>query len=71
MIARARGARTRVLVGFHMRWHAQAIEARRLVRSGALGAIEIIRSVWSNPIRLQRALPSWRERRETGGGCLI
>jgi predicted dehydrogenase len=71
MIARARAARTKVMVGFHMRWHAQAIEARRLLRAGALGEIEVIRSVWSNPIRLARALPAWRERRDSGGGCLI
>jgi len=71
MIARACGAGVKVMVGFHMRFHGQAMEARRRLRAGELGVIEAVRSVWSNPIRLQRDLPAWRERRETGGGCLI
>lgn len=71
MIARARGADRKVVVGFHMRWHRQARAAREMLRSGQLGAIEIVRGVWTNSIRLDRDLPSWRGSRETGGGALI
>jgi predicted dehydrogenase len=61
----------RVMVGFHMRFHHQTRRARAMVRAGELGPIELIRGIWTNPIRLARDLPPWRDRRESGGGSLV
>jgi len=60
----------KLLVGFHMRWHPLVLQARELIRSGALGPIESVRSVWNSP-RQDAGLPDWRWRRATGGGALI
>ncbi|MGQ0633371.1 MAG: Gfo/Idh/MocA family protein [Planctomycetaceae bacterium] len=58
------------MVGFHMRWHPQILQARRLLRQGALGTIECIQGTWSCDAR-RHALPAWRNHWDTGGGCLI
>jgi myo-inositol 2-dehydrogenase / D-chiro-inositol 1-dehydrogenase len=61
---------TRALMGLHMRWHRLIRRARDYVRSGELGAIESIRSVWYSP-RPDRNIPGWKTRRVDGGGCLV
>ncbi len=71
MIERARRSDRTVVVGFHMRWHRQVRRALEALRSGRLGAVELIRAVRTNPLRTERNLPDWRNRRETGGGALI
>jgi myo-inositol 2-dehydrogenase/D-chiro-inositol 1-dehydrogenase len=71
MIEKARQSDRKVVVGFHMRWHRQVRHAREVLRSGRLGAMELIRGIWTNPLRSDRDLPEWRGRRETGGGGLI
>lgn len=71
LIERARCSDRRVLVGHHMRHHRQILHARRQLKAGALGEVELVRAVWSHPLRLVRDLPSWRGERATGGGSLI
>jgi predicted dehydrogenase/glycosyltransferase involved in cell wall biosynthesis len=67
--AAARTSRA-VMTGFHMRFHRLVGGLRAAIRSGRLGKIESIRSVWNSP-RADLDLPGWRRRRETGGGALI
>lgn len=66
----SRRANARVMVGFHMRFHRLVQAARAVLRTGALGSIESIRSVWNSP-RRDEGLPSWRRRRAEGGGALV
>ena len=70
IVEASRSARGIVVTGFHMRWHRLIREAREAVRSGKLGRIESIRSVWNSP-RDDEGLPAWRHRRTSGGGALF
>ena len=63
-------SRARVVMGLHMRWHRLIRRARNYVRSGELGALESIRSVWNSP-RPDQGIPDWKTRRTDGGGCLV
>lgn len=67
LAGRARGT---VMVGHHFRWHRLVRQARAVVRSGRLGRLETIRSVWNSPTA-DAGLPAWRACRELGGGALI
>jgi myo-inositol 2-dehydrogenase/D-chiro-inositol 1-dehydrogenase len=60
----------KVMVGFHMRWHRLVLAAIPVIRSGRLGRIESIRSIWNSP-RKDEGIPEWRLKRATGGGALI
>lgn len=62
--------RQKYLMGFHMRWHRLIREARMMVASGGVGSIETVRTLWFSP-RLDEGLPSWRNRRASGGGALV
>ena len=57
------------MTGFHMRFHRLVSEARALIRSGDLGALESARVVWHSP-RDDRGIPLWKTRRSEGGGAL-
>ena len=70
MIDAARSRPVKALVGYHMRWHRLVRQARGIIASGALGAIESVRLVWYGP-RDDQYLPPWRERRDLGGGALV
>ncbi|MCW5983162.1 MAG: glycosyltransferase [Bryobacteraceae bacterium] len=70
LVALANRTRALAMTGFHMRWHRLVRQARDVLRSGELGEIESIRSVWNSP-RSDEGLPDWRARRESGGGALI
>jgi myo-inositol 2-dehydrogenase / D-chiro-inositol 1-dehydrogenase len=64
-------ASLKVLVGFNMRWHRLAREARARVRDGELGAVKLVRTVFTSGIRLGADFADWRRGRETGGGVLF
>ncbi|MCW5976918.1 MAG: Gfo/Idh/MocA family oxidoreductase [Bryobacteraceae bacterium] len=64
--ARENGSR-KAMVGFNLRWNANVRQARELIRQGRLGRIEMIRSAQTG---YHATIPSWRARRETGGGAL-
>jgi predicted dehydrogenase len=67
----ARDASLKVLVGFNMRWHRLAREARKCVRRGGLGHVKLVRTVFTSGIRLGGNFANWRKRRESGGGALF
>jgi myo-inositol 2-dehydrogenase / D-chiro-inositol 1-dehydrogenase len=71
IIENARQCSTRIMVGFHMRWHRLVQQARAMIEQGLLGTIEAIRTVWNSPIRYDGSLPDWRYDRTTGGGALM
>ena len=60
----------RALMGFHMRWHRLVRRARDYVRSGGVGRVESIHTIWNSP-RPDRGIPDWRRRRVDGGGSLV
>ncbi len=70
ILAAAAGATAPAVVGFNLRQHALLLEGRSLIRRGALGEIEAIRSSFTTDIRLTTPLPAWRDRRQEGGGAL-
>lgn len=67
----ANAAGVKVLVGFNMRWHRLAREAREMVRRGELGEVKLVRTVFTSGIRLGGEFADWRRQRETGGGVLF
>jgi myo-inositol 2-dehydrogenase/D-chiro-inositol 1-dehydrogenase len=71
LLARARQSAQKTTIGFNLRWHRLVIEALSLVRQGAIGSVEAIRTVYSDPILDRADLPAWRVRREQGGGALL
>ena len=61
----------KVMLGFNLRWHRLILEARGIIDSGELGAIKLIRTVFTSGVRLKEDYASWRRRRESGGGALF
>lgn len=59
----------RVMVGFNMRWHRLVREGREIIGRGELGAIKLVRTVFTSGIRRSPVYPEWRLRRESGGGA--
>jgi predicted dehydrogenase len=66
-----RAAGAPFMLGLNMRWYHAFRSARELVRSGAVGEIQAIRTVLAHNSHEERAEPDWRRHRETGGGALI
>jgi len=71
LIEQARQSDRHVLVGHHMRHHRQVQHALTRLAAGTLGSLELVRSIWSHPLRLTRDLPAWRAERASGGGSII
>jgi myo-inositol 2-dehydrogenase/D-chiro-inositol 1-dehydrogenase len=61
-------ARTAGMIGFNYRFSPLNRELRSRIRSGEIGSLVAIRSVFSSA---NRAVPSWKESRATGGGVLL
>lgn len=59
-----------VLVGFNFRWHRLLRRARAVVKSGALGEIKAIRSVYTHWHPGEEA-QVWHARRAEGGGVIF
>jgi predicted dehydrogenase len=68
LVSAASGSGCVVRVGFNSRFHRRVRAARELVRSGALGKLEIVRTAMSNPPAA--ADGGWRDARGLGGGAL-
>ena len=69
LVARADDSATRAMVGFNLRRHRLVERARTVVRDGALGRIQAMRTAFTSPI-LEGKL-DWQGRRELGGGALL
>jgi myo-inositol 2-dehydrogenase / D-chiro-inositol 1-dehydrogenase len=59
------------MVGFNLRWHRLVRQARPLIQSGILGKLKTMHSTFTSATRNSAAAPSWRHKRELGGGVLI
>jgi predicted dehydrogenase len=59
------------MVGFNLRWHRLARQARELIQRGVLGSLEFMASVSTTGIRHRQNVSEWRKRRELGGGTLF
>ncbi len=71
LVERTGRSAVKAMVGFNLRWHRLVREAVPLVRSGAIGPIEAVRTVYSDPVLERPGLPHWRGRRAAGGGGLL
>jgi predicted dehydrogenase len=71
LIERARQASTLTMLGFNMRWHRLARQARDIVRRGKLGQVRMVHTVSAGHHHGEGPLPEWRKRRERGGGVLV
>jgi predicted dehydrogenase len=63
-----RGSGLTAMMGFNYRFNPVIEQARARMAAGAVGAPIAVRTVFSTP---RRAIPSWKERRDTGGGALL
>jgi len=60
----------KTMVGLNNRWHRLVVRARDMVRSGALGKLKAIRSVYTH-CHSAAGAPEWHRKRELGGGVLF
>lgn len=66
--AEARGIRS--VVGFNLRSHRLVGQARRIARSGRLGRLEMVRTLWTADWT-GGGRPAWHPHRAQGGGALF
>ncbi|MBI1335618.1 MAG: glycosyltransferase [Phycisphaera sp.] len=64
-------SRLQANVGFMLRSHRLVQRAREIVRSGALGKVEMVRTVWTGGPAHRLTLPGWIDDRQEGGGVLV
>jgi predicted dehydrogenase len=67
---RAESSGRRSAVGFNLRSHRLARQARAIIRSGALGEIELMRTLWTADWT-GATRPDWHASRHEGGGALL
>jgi len=58
------------LMGFNLRWHRLVRQARTELRSGRIGTVQCVRSVFSDGGRGDSQVPSWRKQPGLGGDVL-
>lgn len=61
----------KVMVGFNLRWHRLVRKARKIIGSGELGEIKLVRTVFMSAISRGAEVPVWRTQRHSGGGALF
>jgi len=70
LIERDKSARSRVMVGFNLRWHRLVCETRTILQSGILGPIEAALFISTTGTRHSPQAPDWMQRRSLGGGVI-
>lgn len=70
LIAAAAGSGRKAVVALNSRWHRLVLRARELIRSGLLGNLKSIRSVYTH-CHPGKTAQSWHKRRALGGGVMI
>ncbi len=61
----------RAMVGFNLRSHRLVRRARAELQAQSLGAIQGLRSTFSDSVLERPGLPAWRRQRDSGGGALV
>lgn len=60
-----------VQVGFNLRFHRLIAEAKELIREGAIGNVEAVRSLVTGSLRQKADMPAWRRERGLGGSPIF
>jgi myo-inositol 2-dehydrogenase/D-chiro-inositol 1-dehydrogenase len=66
----AAAADRKVLVGFNLRWHRLILQAKAMLDEGRLGALSLMRTIFTNALRHDDRIPAWRRDRSLGGGVI-
>jgi predicted dehydrogenase len=69
--ARIRSAGITFRLGLNMRWHGGYRLARQLVRDGAIGDLQAVRSALGTNSHIREGVSGWRTERRRGGGVLV
>jgi predicted dehydrogenase len=67
LIDRAADSSCKIVVGFNLRWHRLIRRAQAFIRTGAMGRISAVRSVYTH-FRHGEHAPDWHRKLELGGG---
>ncbi|MBN1568183.1 MAG: Gfo/Idh/MocA family oxidoreductase [Acidobacteria bacterium] len=70
LISEASRIPCKVMVGLNSRWHRLVLRGRNLIRSGILGKLRAVRSVYTH-CHPGAGAPAWHKRRALGGGVLF
>jgi myo-inositol 2-dehydrogenase/D-chiro-inositol 1-dehydrogenase len=68
VISTWQGSRLTGMMGFNYRYNPIVRQARLRIAAGAIGQPIAVRTVFATP---RRAMPSWKQNRDTGGGALL
>jgi len=71
LMEEASAGTAKIMIAYNLRFHQQIIQLRDLIRSGALGEIQFMRSVATSPSYLRNNFPEYRRKRQLGGGVVI
>ena len=71
LVEAAGSAKGFVTVGFNLRHHHLVLRARKIIRSGRLGRILLIRSVACGNWKARGPVADWRKQTASGGGVLF
>lgn len=71
LVKAARSANGFVTVGFNLRHHHLVLRAKKIIRSGRLGHIRLIRSVACGNWKAHGPIADWRKQVASGGGVLF
>jgi predicted dehydrogenase len=71
LLKKGEASRKVAMVGFNLRWHRLVRQAKTLLHSGTLGELKMISTTLISATRNNQEAPSWRSKRESGGGVLI
>jgi predicted dehydrogenase len=71
LVKAAKTAQGFVTVGFNLRYHHLVLRAKKIIRSGRLGHISLIRSVACGNWRAHGPIADWRKQSKSGGGVLF
>jgi predicted dehydrogenase len=71
LVELSRQSRGKAVVGFNLRSHRLVRRARAELEAQSLGAIQGLRSTFSDNVLGRPGLPAWRRQRDSGGGALV
>ena len=70
LVNRANESSLTAMVGFNLRWHRLVRQAKSVLQSNRFGDPKMMRTVFTSATRHSADAPSWRSKRELGGGVL-
>ena len=70
LVQKGKSLKSTVLIGFTSRWHRLVTQAREVVRSGILGPLKAVRSIYTHAHNGPSAQP-WHRKLDQGGGVVF